>query len=242
MRFVVKTLHNKFSNTKIIPALGNHDTFPPDTFVDTHLNSSKTNDTLKNFYSNFISKGAMGDLFKTLGDIRIKKSFEENCGFYVVRDEKMYENLKRKEKAIVQKFIILNTNLYYSNKAVSPSKDPCDQLQLLRYHLENSTDNENIFIVGHVPPGFFELRPSDPFFDNENITNEMLKIVTKPSYAKKIVAHFYGHTHTSSYRLFMDPIRQTEPRGIAFIAPSITPKVTINHLKYQYSKINIIIC
>lgn len=44
------------------------------------------------------------------------------------------------------------------------------------------------------------------------------------SFAFQIVAHFYGHFHTDSFRLFMDHEDQ-EPRGVAFIAPSITPLI-----------------
>ena len=66
----------------------------------------------------------------------------------------------------------------------------------------------------------------EPFFGREDITDKYLGIVGKPSYAKKIVAHFYGHTHTSGYRLFFQhPINNVgkEPVGVGFIAPSVTP-------------------
>ena len=53
----------------------------------------------------------------------------------------------------------------------------------------------------------------------------MMDIVTKEEYAKKIVAHFYGHTHTSSFRLFFNKDKNEAPNGIAFIAPSVTPRV-----------------
>ena len=219
MKFAVKTFENNFPNTKIIPVLGNHDSYPYDLFVDTHLNETKTNDKFKKFYSNYISRGALGDLLNH-STINARNSFVDNCGFYVLKDD-MYSNDYNK----TQTFIVLNTNLYYMNPLKLKSDDPCDQLALLESHLDNASDSENVFILGHVPPGFFDLHPSQPFFDNENITRKLMDIVTKDEYAKKIVAHFYGHTHTSSFRLFFNSNKTDIPSGIAFIAPSVTPRV-----------------
>ena len=216
MRFVVKTLENTFPETKIIPALGNHDAYPFDDFVD-----SKLDQNLTQFYSQYIDKAAFGDLFSKL-DNGARDSFVNNCGFYVVKDD-MYVR-----DGPIQTFIVLNTNLYYGNKDKVQKDDPCDQLSLLNATLANATSEENIFIVGHVPPGFFDLYPRNPFFDNENITTKMLDIVTKKEYADKIVAHFYGHTHVSSFRLFLDQTNRQIPRGIAFLAPSVTPRVNIS--------------
>ena len=205
----------------IIPALGNHDSYPYDTFVDAHLNSTKVNDTLKEFYQDYISQGALGDLFKHL-EGNARDSFVDNCGFYVSKSTTLYEAMNK-----TQTFIVLNTNMYYNNPATVKKEDPCNQLAMLESHLANATENENVFIVGHVPPGFFDLHPAEPFFNDENITRKMMDIVTKEEYAKKVVAHFYGHTHTSSFRLLFRNESSPSPSGIAFIAPSITPRVRI---------------
>ena len=59
----------------------------------------------------------------------------------------------------------------------------------------------------------------------------------------QIVAHFYGHTHTDSFRLFFDTDYK-EPVGLAFIAPSITPLVYVRHgvnpsfRAYNYDHVN----
>ena len=49
-----------------------------------------------------------------------------------------------------------------------------------------------------------------------------MRVFPKVSFFVQIVAHFYAHTHTDSFRLFMDD-ESHEPVGLAFIAPSITP-------------------
>ena len=41
------------------------------------------------------------------------------------------------------------------------------------------------------------------------------------------MAHFYGHTHTDSFRIFRD--KKEQPVGIGFIAPSVTPLLYIRH-------------
>ena len=216
MKFVVNQFHNNFPDTQIIPALGNHDSSPPDNFADVHLKGAE-----KEFYSEFITKGALGDFLNHSYD-NVRQSFVENCGFYVLKSPNLYHD----EFNITQTFIVLNTNLYYNNKAKTNPDDPCDQLALLESHLTNVMENENVFIVGHVPPGFFDLYPSTAFYNNENITRKMMDIVTRDENAKKIVAHFYGHTHISSFRLLSHSSNTDSPNGIAFIAPSITPRVS----------------
>ena len=216
MNFVVNQFYNNFPDTQIIPALGNHDSSAPDNFTDVHLKGAD-----KEFYSKYITKGALGD-FLNHSDDNVRQSFVENCGFYVLKSPSLYQD----EFNITQTFIVLNTNLYYNNKAKTNPDDPCDQLALLESHLTNATENENVFIVGHVPPGFFDLYPSTAFYNNENITRKMMDIVTSDENARKIVAHFYGHTHTSSFRLLSHSSNTDSPNGIAFIAPSISPRVS----------------
>merc|ERR1712136_214391 len=59
-------------------------------------------------------------------------------------------------------------------------------------------------------------------------TRKMMDIVTRDENAKKIVAHFYGHTHTGTFRLLSHSSNTDSPNGIAFIAPSITPRMPFN--------------
>jgi hypothetical protein len=43
-------------------------------------------------------------------------------------------------------------------------------------------------------------------------------------YSDSIVAHFYGHEHSDSIRLlYSDYLNPTQPSGVMFLAPSLTP-------------------
>ena len=137
-------------------------------------------------------------------------------------------------------FLVLNTNLYYKTN-FSGSEDPCGQLLWLDSQLTAATSDKRnrIFIVAHVPPGFFERDTSfGPFFQtastNDSRWNDRyIDIITRHSRNPGvIVAHFYGHTHTDSFRLFkrrMDDIeppysKLTQSIGLALIAPSVVPR------------------
>ncbi len=90
-----------------------------------------------------------------------------------------------------------------------------------------------MFVLAHVPPGFFERDPLHPMFSiaaGANITAKYLGISTDKANADKIVAHFYGHTHTDSFRLFTTG--HGVPVGLAFLAPSITPGLWLDEKPY----------
>ena len=56
-----------------------------------------------------------------------------------------------------------------------------------------------VYIAAHVPPGTFELAPSFKWF-HEDLNHQFLDIID--NYNDIIVAHFYGHEHTDSFRLY----------------------------------------
>ncbi len=200
----------------MIPVLGNHDSAPSDYFPD-----SQNKSTPKLSYTDYITEGSFGDLLTSRSSPAEK--FKE-CGYYVLRNTSYDSN-------VTQTFIVLNTALYYHNKAIDPidfPADPCGQLSWLNATLSESKPKERIFIVAHVPPGYFEWHATQPMFSHEHYTKRFMDIVTDKQNAAKIVAHFYGHTHTDSFRILMDSKHET-PVGIAFIAPSITPLVFVRN-------------
>jgi len=231
LRFVTQKFHKFYPGVPVIPVLGNHDSAPKDYFPD-----SKNESTPKQAYSDYITEGSFGDLLHA----RSKESEEfKQCGYYVLRNSSFDLN-------VTQTFIVLNTGLYYHNKAIDPISyppDPCGQFDWLNKTLAACKPKERVFIIAHIPPGYFEHWPKMPMFSNENYTKSYMDIITRKDYAKKIVAHFYGHTHTDSFRLFMDP-EHKEPVGLAFIAPSITPLVYVHDgvnpsfREYEYDHIN----
>ena len=46
--------------------------------------------------------------------------------------------------------------------------------------------NEKVFIVAHVPPGYFEHYAVEPMFMDEMYTNKFMDIVTDKDNAKKV--------------------------------------------------------
>lgn len=58
-----------------------------------------------------------------------------------------------------------------------------------------------VYIVGHVPPGFFEKKRNKAWFW-KSFNEEYLKVVGK--HHRVIAGQFFGHQHTDSFRMFYD--------------------------------------
>ncbi|XP_060703167.1 acid sphingomyelinase-like phosphodiesterase 3b [Hemiscyllium ocellatum] len=119
-----------------------------------------------------------------------------------------------------QRIIVLNTNLYYSsNKCNVGINDPAGQFQWLEEVLSNAmTAKEKVYIIGHVPPGFFEKKRWTSWFV-EHFNNRYVEIIQK--YHSVIAGQFFGHHHTDSFRMFYN--HSGSPIGVMFITPGITP-------------------
>ena len=110
------------------------------------------------------------------------------------------------------KVLVLNNNLYYYNEAQLDGDDPCGQLEWLRGQLGGMAEDEQAFVLSHVPPGYFErdLDISRPTFTIKNHTDlsfrimkEYVDIFANKTNARKVTYHFYGHIHLDVLRLFM---------------------------------------
>lgn len=108
---------------------------------------------------------------------------------------------------------------------------PC-QVRWLREELEKANEDSNItgvFIAAHVPPGFFERNPEQPMFNvkvnatptGEDVARLMAKTLRSKKWTRKLKGSFFGHTHTDSFRLFVDDAHI--PQSAAFIQSSLTP-------------------
>ncbi|NWV33201.1 ASM3B phosphodiesterase, partial [Grantiella picta] len=118
------------------------------------------------------------------------------------------------------RMIVLNTNLYYDqNDETAGEEDPGGQFQWLEETLTNaSRADEMVYIVGHVPPGFFEKKRGKPWF-RRGFNERYLGIVQK--HHRVIAAQFFGHHHTDSFRMFYSDIGT--PISVMFLAPGVTP-------------------
>ncbi|XP_019329551.1 PREDICTED: acid sphingomyelinase-like phosphodiesterase 3b [Aptenodytes forsteri] len=118
------------------------------------------------------------------------------------------------------RMVVLNTNLYYDqNDKTADEEDPGGQFQWLEETLTNaSRADEMVYIVGHVPPGFFEKKRGKPWF-RSGFNERYLKIVQK--HHRVIAAQFFGHHHTDSFRMFYSDTGS--PINVMFLAPGVTP-------------------
>jgi len=174
LRFVTRKLDTIYPGIPVIPVLGNHDSAPADYFPD-----SKNASTKNTTYSDYITDGSFGHWLDP--EKGPATEFKE-CGFYAFKKPNYDGN-------VTQTFIVLNTALYYNNGAldrVSYPLDPCGQFDWLRQTLDDCKPSERVFIVAHVPPGYFEHNATEPMFSNENYTRAYLDIVTQKDNAKKV--------------------------------------------------------
>ncbi|XP_032936484.1 acid sphingomyelinase-like phosphodiesterase 3b isoform X2 [Catharus ustulatus] len=118
------------------------------------------------------------------------------------------------------RMVVLNTNLYYDqNNETAAEEDPAGQFQWLEEILTNaSRADEMVYIVGHVPPGFFEKKRGKPWF-RRGFNERYLGIVQK--HHRVIAAQFFGHHHTDSFRMFYSSTGA--PINVMFLAPGVTP-------------------
>ncbi|KAM6239682.1 acid sphingomyelinase-like phosphodiesterase 3b [Porphyrio hochstetteri] len=116
--------------------------------------------------------------------------------------------------------VVLNTNLYYDqNDLTAGEEDPGGQFQWLEETLTNASQaDEMVYIVGHVPPGFFEKKRGKPWF-RSGFNERYLQMVQK--HHRVIAAQFFGHHHTDSFRMFYSSTGS--PINVMFLAPGVTP-------------------
>ncbi|KAJ6663536.1 hypothetical protein lerEdw1_009615 [Lerista edwardsae] len=119
-----------------------------------------------------------------------------------------------------RRVIVLNTNLYYENDELTVSlEDPAGQFQWLEDTLTSAAKKgEKVYIIGHIPPGFFEKKRGKPWF-RERFNQRYTEIIRR--HHGVIVAQFMGHHHTDSFRMFYD--NNGSPISIMFLAPAVTP-------------------
>ncbi|XP_012666852.1 acid sphingomyelinase-like phosphodiesterase 3b [Otolemur garnettii] len=182
-----------FPNTKVYAALGNHDFHPKNQFP---AGKNSIYDRVAELWRPWLSKESF-DLFK-------------QGAFYT---EKLPANL-------AGRIVVLNTNLYYSsNEQTAGMADPSQQFQWLEDVLTNaSRAGERVYIIGHVPPGFFEKKPNKAWF-REDFNEKYLKVIQK--HHRIIAGQFFGHHHTDSFRMIYD--EAGTPISVIFLTPGVSP-------------------
>ncbi|XP_041096408.1 acid sphingomyelinase-like phosphodiesterase 3b [Polyodon spathula] len=128
-----------------------------------------------------------------------------------------------------QRMIVLNTNLYYNNNNLTVDlQDPADQFKWLEEVLTSAAaSKEKVYIIGHVPPGFFEKKRHTSWFRGR-FNERYLEIIRK--HHPVIAGQFFGHQHTDTFHMFYN--NSGSPISAMFLAPGITPwKTTLSGVK-----------
>ncbi|KAM4701966.1 acid sphingomyelinase-like phosphodiesterase 3b [Discoglossus pictus] len=194
VEWLTNVIRNAFPTTKVYSALGNHD-FHPKSQLPPQNNS---------IYNR------ISELWSPWLNTESIPNFQKGA-FY----SEEVVNIGPGSRVIV-----LNTNLYYdSNSLTANMEDPGDQFQWLENELTRASQfGEKVYIVGHVPPGYFEKKRGKPWF-RENFNKRYVEIIQK--HYGVIQGQFFGHHHTDSFRMFYSD--KGTPISAMFIAPGITP-------------------
>eukprot|EP00744_Colponema_vietnamica_P002782 GILI01004336.1.p1 GENE.GILI01004336.1~~GILI01004336.1.p1 ORF type:complete len:710 (-),score=221.65 GILI01004336.1:444-2471(-) len=192
-RLVADRLKKFFPNKPVYPAIGNHGCFPADQF-DLSRDAWLLNG-LADIWGTWLPE----DAIKTL----------RQFGYYTVKHS---ENLR-----------IISLNGQYCDTInfwlVLNSTDAGNQLGwLVSTLLEAEKNGENVYIIGHIPPG-----------DTTCISKwGKLYSAIVDRFRNTITGQYFGHTHNDQFDTFKSLDDSKTPTGTAFIAPSITTYFNIN--------------
>ncbi|XP_023118201.1 acid sphingomyelinase-like phosphodiesterase 3b isoform X1 [Amphiprion ocellaris] len=182
-----------FPKTKVYSALGNHDYHPKSQLPAAQ---NYIYDQTAKMWQDWLDPQSQGTFAKG--------------GFYT---EKLLNRTGFR-------MLVLNTNLYYDqNKLTQNMADPAGQFSWADQVLTEAANNkEKVYIIGHVPPGFFEKKRSKPWF-TPKFNKQYLDLIDK--HHSVIAGQFFGHHHTDSFRMFYNT--EGSPISTMFLSPGVTP-------------------
>ncbi|XP_066126037.1 acid sphingomyelinase-like phosphodiesterase 3b [Saccopteryx bilineata] len=191
---LTKLIREVFPDTKVYAALGNHD-FHPKNQLPAQNNSIYSR--VAELWRPWLSNDSIA-LFK-------------KGAFY---------SEKLPGPGRTGRIVVLNTNLYYvNNEQTAGVSDPGQQFQWLEDILSDAVrTGEAVYIIGHVPPGFFEKTRNTAWF-RKDFNEKYLKVVQR--HYGVIAGQFFGHHHTDSFRMFYDDAGT--PINVMFLTPGVTP-------------------
>jgi len=202
LRGTSEHLKEYFANTMILPALGNHESSPVDSFPPPHISGKHSiswlYSVLDSEWQHWLGAGPGQTL--------------RYGGYYSVN---VGPGLR---------VISLNMN-YCMNKnfwLLLNSTDPAEQLKWLVYELQLAEfKGEKVHLIGHIPPGHVDCTA----VWSRNFNN----IINR--YENTVMAQFYGHTHVDEFQLFYERDTRGKAKratNIAYIGPSVTPYYGLN--------------
>ncbi|XP_036291425.1 acid sphingomyelinase-like phosphodiesterase 3b [Pipistrellus kuhlii] len=189
---LTQLIRGVFPDTKVYAALGNHDFHPKNQFP---AGSNAIYDQIAELWRPWLNNESIA-------------RFKEGA-FY-----------SEKLPGTAGRIVVLNTNLYYANNEQTAGlADPAQQFQWLEDELSHaSSAGEMVYILGHVPPGFFEKKMHKMWF-REGFNERYLQVVQR--HHRVIAGQFFGHHHLDSFRMFYDDAGA--PISVLFLTPGVSP-------------------
>lgn len=200
IRNVSSLFDQYFGHLPIMPALGNHESAPVNSFPRPEITG----------------RSSISWLYEELDDIWSKWLPPSSMGY--IKKGAYYSVPIRNGLKLVS----LNMN-YCNNQnwwLLLNTTDPADELTWLIHELQESELlGERVLIIGHIPPG-----------SNDCLqvwSTNYYRIVNR--YENTIAGQFFGHTHQDEFQLFYDESHdngtkfpQYRPTNVAHVAPSAT--------------------
>uniref|UniRef100_A0A1W7R9I3 Sphingomyelin phosphodiesterase n=1 Tax=Hadrurus spadix TaxID=141984 RepID=A0A1W7R9I3_9SCOR len=199
LRYISELMSTYFKGLPIFPALGNHESYPVNSFPIPEITGKRSVSWL---YDELAL--AWGPWLPSSVLPSIKKgayySVKVNPGFRIISLNMNYCNT-------LNWWLLINTT------------DPAQQLQWLVNELQTAEFlGEKVHIIGHIPPGANDCL--------KIWSQNYYRIIDR--YNDTVVAQFFGHTHMDEFEVFYDIASHTHPTGIAYVSPSITTYNGVN--------------
>ena len=185
IRSVSSLLDKFFEGIPILPALGNHESAPVNSFPRPEVKGKHSiswlYDDLQDIWSKWLPSGTID---------HIKK------GAY-------YSTYLKKGLKVIS----INTN-YCNNQnwwLLMNTTDPADELTWMINELQASElNNERVMIIGHIPPGYNDCL--------QVWSRNYYRIINR--FEDTILGQFFGHTHQDEFEIFYDEANPDDPLGM----------------------------
>lgn len=213
IRKVSSLLDQHLGHIPILPALGNHESAPVNSFPRPEVTGKHSiswlYDDLQDIWMKWLPSGTIDNIKK---------------GAY-------YSTMLRKGLKVIS----INTN-YCNNQnwwLLLNTTDPADELTWMINELQAAELNgDRVMIIGHIPPGYNDCL--------QVWSRNYYRIINR--FENVIVGQFFGHTHQDEFEIFYDEASNDDPShqlnsthfaflrptSVAFIAPSVTTFGGIN--------------
>ena len=189
-----------FPNTPIYPALGNHESYPVNSFPPHYVTGYNDVNWLYDFLQKAWKPWLTADALST-----VKQS-----GFYTM--------------LVKPGFRIISLNMNYCNNQnfwmLKDPRDPNGELQwLIDTLLVAEKNSEFVHIIGHIPP----INGGDCL---KVWRNNYYAIVAR--FRDIIKGQFFGHTHKDEIQILYTNSTLQKPIMVSYIGPSITTYYNLN--------------